>query len=343
MVLRRFSNLAVILYVAVAAPGCREAPAPAPAPPPDAARIDDALESAGTYLDAGKIGEALAITSRLVDRVPDDPRGHELHALVLIAASAEHRLAGDFEAARRDLERASAAYERAIDLAPPSAGLHQSAGETAQAVGRPEDALRHYESAKALAPGDPKHHLYAGLALIQLERLDEADAALAEATALDPDLAVAHASRATVAARQRRDADALVHVREARAIDAADPSYRLQEAMVLRRLGDPRAGLELLVGLPEPQLAQEAFAAEIAACALELDRPAAAAAAWERCLAADPGAPRAWRAALAAAEAHADADDLARARELLDLVEGIAGADAEGARRIETLRAKVGR
>ena len=305
----------------------RDADTPhAPAAEVSRAAVEASLEAAEQYLTTGNTANARAIIDRLLVKAPRDPRAHELYGRILYLEGFKARGAGDDAAASRLVSEASDWYGTAVENAEadagfaPSAlaGLHQSAGEIASAAGRREQALQHFRTAGRLDPASSKPPLYEAQILIQLGRHDEATRALKRTLELDPDEAYAHASLAELALKRADPEAAVGHITLARRIDPGNLTLRLQEARIHRRAGEPGRGVELLVALDQSTRAQEAIAAEIAECYLQLGEPRKAAQAWELLYRLRPRHPAAWRAAVRAAEARIAAGDRERARWLYE-------------------------
>jgi tetratricopeptide (TPR) repeat protein len=85
--------------------------------------------------------------------------------------------------------RALQLINKALALAPDSADFLHSAGHVLSLAGRPEDAVAHYQAALAQAPDRPLTLSNLGNALKRLGRLDEAARRLARAVAIDPGFA----------------------------------------------------------------------------------------------------------------------------------------------------------
>ena len=313
----RSGLLVVCLLAGVVTVACEQQPGSTGASV-DSAAVIASLSAAEQYLGAGDTASAEAILIKLLDKMPGDYRAHELYGRVLYLEAA---VAGG-QAAIERLARAHDHYRTAVELATEAAietrelaGLNQSAGEIGSVAGRRAEALGHFREAGRLDPSNPKHPLYAAQILVQLDDLDEAKAALQRVLVLDPDEAFAYASLASIALAEADRDGAIRHIEAARAIDADSLAIRLQAARIRRRCDQPKRGLELLLGLDDKTRAQEAVAAEIAACYARLGEPAKAAAAWEHRFWTHPHHPTAWRAAVRAAHVYLAAGDIDRARE----------------------------
>lgn len=270
---------AAAVLVAVGLAGCeRSEPAPEPVAL-DPARVTAALDAAEAYLVGGDRPKAAAILTVLIDRVPDSADGHEMLGRVELFDAVDADRRGDADAARTHRVAAFEHYTRATGLAP-SAGLHQNCGVIAMGLGRFTDAAEHFTSAERLDPGSPQHPLYAAQVYLQQGDVEAADAALGRALALDPDEPVAHASRAVVAMEREQFEAALGHIQEARTIAPGDVRFRVQEARIHRRRGEPRIALDLLIGLGDGDRADRGVSEEMAASYAALDDQAAVAEVW---------------------------------------------------------------
>lgn len=340
-------SAAAVLALAGCGDGNSRETASGGAPQPRISRsaIEESLAAAEAYFQANDLPKAEAILLTLIDRAPGEAAAHELHGQVLLAHAADARADGNVNRARTLLRRAYERYEKVIEHAPPSAGLHHSAGDVAAMAGLNERALAHYQEAMRLDPTQPRHAIFAAQVLAQAQRFDEARAALRDALALDPDEPIAHASLANIAIQEERFEHALAHIREARSIQPESAAFRVIEATVHRKAGNPRRALEVLIGLPRNEQARRSVAHEMAESYAAIGEHESAAEAWMHCFRANPDDPDAWQAAvsvseqLAVAGRRADADLwLTQAK-----VAGTRAGDVdEAARRIAEVEARLG-
>ncbi len=98
-------------------------------------------------------------------------------------------------------------YDRAED--------HFQRGNRASRQGDNEEAAEQYRAALSFTPGDPKFRLALALALMDLGRLDEAEAHLGELREMDPTNGVVNLAMARIAVRQRKWDDAVLHYHRA--------------------------------------------------------------------------------------------------------------------------------
>jgi tetratricopeptide (TPR) repeat protein len=287
-------------------------------------KLEASLSAAGQYLQTGEIDKAEAIVRTLINRAPDESRGHELLGQTLMQKAIAAEAAGDPAGAADLKTQAYAAYAQAVRCDASTPGLQHSAGLMAMAAGETEAALRHFQTAAALDPTDPQYLLFEAQLLIPLKRFDEAEHALNRVLQVNPDEAYAHASLAMIALERSQFDIALREMTLARQAMPDDAGMRAQHAQVYRRMDQPRQALELLVGLDEAERAQEAVAFEIAAGYDALNEPAKAAAAWMLCFNANPRGPRAVNAAMQAARLHLKAGDIASAARCADRAQSLA-------------------
>jgi tetratricopeptide (TPR) repeat protein len=197
----------------------------------------------------------------------------------------------------------------------------------AMAAGELDAALGCFTRAADLDPLRPQYPLFAAQVLIQLERYDEAEQRLEAVLELDPDEPLAHASLAVVAMERRAYVDALGHIAEARTIAPDDLRFRVQEARIHRRRGEPQLALQMLAGLPDQLRTEEAATAELAASYEALGDHVQAAEAWAARYRQRPTDPRAYIAAVRAGEAMLAAGRWAEAEIWLDQAR-VAGGNA---------------
>lgn len=249
--------------------------------------VDEALESADEYINRQEYPKAELILRWLIERAPTESRAYELYGKSLLTRAILPEATNDPDESFTLLNQAYEQYDKASELAedqPDSsqwaAALHQSAGEIASNVNKPDEALRHFLKAGKLSPTDPKHPLYAGQFLIQKGLLDKAEQELLRVLAIDPDEPYAHASLAVIAL-QKGDFDlAISRIVTARKIAPKDLGLRIQEAKIRRLAGQPLRGIQLLILLDDQFRVQTEVTREIAECYFALNEPDKAIEAW---------------------------------------------------------------
>jgi Flp pilus assembly protein TadD len=293
-----------------------------------------ALDAAQTYLARQQLPEAHTIAAELVRKAPRDWRAHDLLARVLFMRGHEAESRGEHAAAREHRAGAMAAALSAVEVEPESAALHHGAAMMARAAGDDSTALKHFQQASRLEPSNPQYALHEAQLLLAAGRLDDAEAAIRRALAIDDAEPFALATLALIALERNDRDEAIRLIGQARAVDPQSLPLRVQEARIRRRAGQPRQALELLVGLSEAERSKEVAGLEIAAAYAALGEHVRAAEAAERCFRANP---RSWRAAVAAGEARREAGDHAAAKDWCDRAAAIAPGQAE----VRSLRERI--
>ena len=222
------------------------APASSPAElPEDAAAC---LAQGNTWLQAGRVADALRAYDRAIALQPDylDPHFNRGNALLRLQRPAE----------------ALAAFERAAELSPTLVIAHYNCGTVLEALGRPAEAMAAYERALALEPAHvqarfnlgtlylkqddheqalacmdavlehaptlAQAHNNRGTALIKLGRLAEAEQSLSRALQLQPRYAEALSNRGNARIQLKRRQEAAADLRAAIALNPAEPrAYQL--------------------------------------------------------------------------------------------------------------------
>lgn len=281
------------LPLALGLPGCEgDAPAPPPATPPAVAAVDRdaALDSIDRWLQAGRPDLAEAVARTLVDRLPADRHARAALGRTLLARSGELRdLAGE-SAGMAMASEAARELEEALDLArsldqsrgagDDAAALQarRSLGLAQEAAGRIEDAIATYRG----GIDDETCRLYLGLALLRVDRTEEASRILEDLSGDRPDDPLVRAALAEARFRSGRMEEAIGIADEAVRLDPDSWPIRLRRASILRRGGEARAALESLLALDEAVRRERAVVMETASCWLALDRPEQAAEVWAR-------------------------------------------------------------
>ena len=133
-------------------------------------------------------------------------------------------------------------------------------------------------------PGEPKLHTRLAASHVALGQDAQALTALEHAIRLDPRNFEAHYGAGMVLARMKRTEDALVHFRDARNIDASDPSVTWHIAYALRTLGQREEAFTEFRALVEGEPNNSSAWSWMAISAAELGRHAEAVAYWQRTL-----------------------------------------------------------
>ena len=153
--------------------------------------------------------------------------------------------------------------------------LEAEAGKTGRSACR--DAI-------ATNPGEPKLHTRLAASHVALGQDAEALAALEHAIQLDPRNFEGHYGAGMVLGRMNRTADALVHFRDARAIDSSDPSVTWHIAYALHTLGQREEAFTEFRALVKRDPNNSSAWAWMAISAAELGRHAEAVSYWQRTL-----------------------------------------------------------
>ena len=134
-------------------------------------------------------------------------------------------------------EKALAAFDAAVRLAPKSAQAHFNRGFAFKQLGRPADAAAAYETALRIDPNlvEARHNL--AVVLNEMGRLDEALVAADAAIRLKPAAAEAHYNRGIVLAGLGRHEEALAAYDRSLKYRPAYPEARIARGSSLRNLG----------------------------------------------------------------------------------------------------------
>ncbi|TAL09577.1 MAG: tetratricopeptide repeat protein [Nitrospirae bacterium] len=168
------------------------------------ARISETLGIALQHHQAGRLQEAEALYSQILQAQPNHPDA--LHLLGVVAHhGGRHQIAVD-------------RIGRAIALNPGVAEFHNNIGEAYRALGKSQEAIASYQRALALKPGFAEAQYNLGLLHGQLGRLAEAEACYRRALAANPAYAAAHNNLGNVVKEQGKTEEAAAHYRRAVAL-----------------------------------------------------------------------------------------------------------------------------
>jgi protein O-GlcNAc transferase len=183
--------------------------------------IDQSLESAAEFLEAGRLDEAEATCRQIIAIEPDayalyflglieQRRGRHERAVVWLSRAAGgedtdaeflHALGVSLFALGR-CDEAAGALKRAAALQPDSAAIQFALGAALARAGRQDDATDAFSTVVRLRPELAEAHYNLGTVLAARERLPEAVAALTRAIDLKPDFADAHCALGAALKRQ---------------------------------------------------------------------------------------------------------------------------------------------
>ncbi len=320
---RLLAPLIILLPVLIGCDGGEIAAEPEPERTLDAGStvgagaIEASLDAAEQYFASADLPRARAILLRLMDRAPNEPRARELFARTLLAEAAGEREQGRQRLSGQLMQEAYEHYRHATKLRPSDAGLHQSAGEVAQAAGLFGPALKHFERAGEINPGETKHAFFAAQVLLLQGEPERAETRLNRVLELDPDEPLVYASLANLEVERGEYEAALNRIREARRIDPRELSFRVIEAGIHRRSGDPRTAAELLMPLPAAERSRPMVADELGRSLEEIDEVEAAGEVWTLVFSANEHHEESWRWAVHAGRARLSEGRRERARQWL--------------------------
>ncbi len=286
--------------------GCSEEPLEEAPATLSGESIRHSLEAAESYLTTGNDAQARSILSKIMEQASEDARAYEMMGRLELRRGIELRDMGLIDSAREQFRVSFLWYEKALPLMADSGGLHQSAGEVAQLAGLQDEALSLYMSAMELQPDNPKPSLCAAQLLLDTQPA-KAESILRSVLELHPDQSHALASLALACQFQGQNETAAEMASKALAIAGDQVAVRIVVARVYRLSGREREALELLLALPDEVRSQESAASEIASSWHALGQPLNAGEAWADCFRSNAYRIDAWRYALRAAEAMAEA------------------------------------
>jgi tetratricopeptide (TPR) repeat protein len=250
------------------------APQAAPEVTRDTAAILDAAEQ---YRRRGEADKAEAVLRAAVGENPEDEAVRGAYAEALLARGAREE----------SLEQ----YAWLVAEGSGSASAAFRAGSLAAALGQTDRAIAFHERAGALDPGNAEYPVHLAQAQIEAGRLDDAKASLARAAVLDEGRALVWGMLAELALRENKLEIAAQHIARARAIEPDAPAWRVVEARVLKRRGEPERALLVLSSLGEADRWSEGVLGTMAECLGMLSRPDDAWALYETAIQRRPGEP----------------------------------------------------
>ncbi len=222
--------------------------------------IKASIEAAQSYMQQREPARAEAVLAQAVSQYPDDQELRVLYARVLM-----------------ELKKPAEAYEEyiaALAIGPRTHELEFAAGTMANLAGQTARAAEHYSAAQAAQPKNPAYALYLAQVQRKLGDIPAAKANLVMAANLKPDDATPWGTLADIALQENNLDMALQHIAKAREAQPRVKEWRLIEARIRKRKGDPETTIIVLMGIETPQRRDPQIVRLIAECYAMLDRPA---------------------------------------------------------------------
>ncbi len=252
--------------------------------------IEAGLSSAAEYQRTGKFAEAATILAKLAEQAPTDRAVRLAYAQALLGL--------------KRYEEALKQFDSAIALSGVSSGgavpqkrdavlaqMHFEAGTCANAAGMIDKAMAYYETAQALDTAEPRYPVFLAMVQIRSGQDAAAMASLVRAIKLNPDMAEAWGTMAELEFKANRLQLARQHLERARTLQPDVSRWRILEARILNRQGDPETAATIIQSLPPGERADKSVMALLAESFGMLRQPAQAAAVYERAFAAAPTDP----------------------------------------------------
>jgi tetratricopeptide (TPR) repeat protein len=137
-----------------------------------------------------------------------------------------------------DVERASSAFESAVEINPSLAELRSNLGNVYMKKGRVEDAMREYRNALEINPNDAKTHNNLGNAYVKKDWWNEAISEYTESLSLDPNFASAHRNLASAYCKKEMFMQAIAELKQAISLEPKDSGLYSQLGDVYSQRGD---------------------------------------------------------------------------------------------------------
>lgn len=215
--------------------------------------ISSTLALAGSYVEAGRFGEAEKLYRQVLTLKPEEPNAlYGLGCVALMAQAYEdavrllnaavrkvpraghwHFSLGDALRYAGKLPEALRAYEKAAKLLPDNATVHNNLGAAYQETGDHKRAVQAFRRTVDLAPQDPQYLTNLGAALQKLERNAEALACFEKALAAEPNWGPAWMDKGAVFLAEGRFEEAIPALEQAGALmpDLQEPRDNLAIAL----------------------------------------------------------------------------------------------------------------
>lgn len=208
------------------------------------------IDAAMVHLDAGRIIEALAVTSTLVVRDSDSAQSQEAHALVLLAEAARLDHLDQPDQATVTRHSALRCYQFACSSSTDPGLLQLSTAQLAQMLNEDDIAKQHYKLAHENVPADSRAAFFLAQMHMLQEEWDEAKFWIDASLQRDQYEPFALLSSALIEVQLGNLETANTLATLGCNINPNDPNLRFIQARVLRLSGNPNRALEILTTLP---------------------------------------------------------------------------------------------
>jgi tetratricopeptide (TPR) repeat protein len=226
-------------------------------------------------INAGRSREALQFMVKAGAKSPNDPETQSNLALA-------YKNTGD-------LERACAAFERAVELNSKNPVSWNNLGNAFGAVRRMDDAIGAYKRALGLAPDYPECLTNLASAFMTLRQETLALRAIDHAIALRPDFAEAHNTRGEILSKQYRHDAAAAAYRRAISLKTGYAAAMINMAAALKDLGRVDEARQMLEDVVTLEPANARALDNLGTLHEQIGNPSDAAQYFRRAIAASPG------------------------------------------------------
>lgn len=208
------------------------------------------LKAARTYVGGQELGKAESVLRRALETRPGDALMREMLGDVL--------LQGEDEAG------AMAQYAELAARTDATAEVLFKAGSLAAGMGDHEGAVAYLTRSVGADPSLADASVQLANAQLELGRVEEAKATLVRTAVLDDGLGVVWGMLAEIAVRENALEIASQHIAKARRVDPENIAWRVLEARVMRRRGEPEKAVLLLDGIRGDERFEPPVLAEMA-------------------------------------------------------------------------------
>jgi len=210
---------------------------------------------------AGNLDKALKLIDRSLAIKEDIPKSHVLRGRILLE--------------KANFEASLLAFDRAQELDPANVDASYFKGVVHERIAQPEEALTHYRRASELDPDDPQHVIAVAEVLIDLDRIEEAEAFLDESSTKFEHNAGVRQTLGHIAQMTGEPEEAVEYLHQAHLL-APDQSAILEDLvraqMGVGRFAEAEYNLDRLLSRPEERERRDLRRLQ-AECLVALDRP----------------------------------------------------------------------
>jgi len=243
----------------------------------NAEAVEVILDAARVYHQQNNLGKAEIVLSAGVREHPQDQQKRIAYAEMLMMSN--------------QLDSAFYEYTEALRIGPRDADLEFVAGIIADKLDEVALAEAHFTAARNADPTQPSYGMFLAQVQLKQHKYDDAIVSLIQVRPLDPDNAMIYGTLAEIYTKKNDVGIALDQIEIARQLEPQRAAWKIIEARLLKRSGEPERALLLFDSLADNQRNATPIMRNRAECYGMISRPDLAAGMYQAASDAQPDDP----------------------------------------------------